>query len=83
MSAAPASGPSTAKATAADKQTGEQAKEVKPAAALEEDDEFEDFPVESRCFPYALMGWNGGNSEGERWRGEEGREEGNCVKIES
>ncbi len=40
MSAAP-----TTKATTTDK--GAETKEVKPAAALEEDDEFEDFPVES------------------------------------
>jgi hypothetical protein len=47
MSAAPASGaaPQTTKATSADKT--DSTKEVKPAAALEEDDEFEDFPVES------------------------------------
>lgn len=45
MSAAPSSGAaSTSKATTG---KGEPAKEVKPAAALEEDDEFEDFPVES------------------------------------
>jgi 26 proteasome complex subunit DSS1 len=53
MSAAPASGaaPQT-KATSADKNT-DSTKEVKPAAALEEDDEFEDFPVEST---FALAG---------------------------
>jgi len=46
MSAAPASGaaPPTAKATTTDKTA--ETKDVKPAAALEEDDEFEDFPVE-------------------------------------
>lgn len=52
MSAAPASGaaPQT-KATTVDKST-DLTKEAKPAAALEEDDEFEDFPVESRLsFP--------------------------------
>jgi len=44
MSAAPASGaaPSTPKASAAATATKDQ----KPTAALEEDDEFEDFPVE-------------------------------------
>ena len=49
MSGAPASGgaPATAKATTSEKST-EPTKDVKPAAALEEDDEFEDFPVESR-----------------------------------
>jgi hypothetical protein len=47
MSAAPASGAAPAtKATTSDK-TAEPAKDAKPAAALEEDDEFEDFPVES------------------------------------
>ena len=47
MSAAPASGAApTTKATTSDK-LGGATKEVKPAAALEEDDEFEDFPVES------------------------------------
>jgi len=47
MSAAPASGaaPQTTKATTSDKT--DSTKEVKPAAALEEDDEFEDFPVEN------------------------------------
>jgi 26 proteasome complex subunit DSS1 len=47
MSAAPASGAApTTKATTSDK-TAASTKDVKPAAALEEDDEFEDFPVES------------------------------------
>jgi len=46
MSAAPASGPvTTAKATTSDASSA-PTKEQKPAAALEEDDEFEDFPVE-------------------------------------
>ena len=50
MSAAPASGAApTTKATTADK-GADSTKETKPAAALEEDDEFEDFPVESRPF---------------------------------
>ncbi len=54
MSAAPASGgAATAKATAADKT--EAVKEVKPAAALEEDDEFEDFPVESMCYSWSTF----------------------------
>jgi len=48
MSAAPASGAApTTKATVADK-SADSTKETKPAPALEEDDEFEDFPVESR-----------------------------------
>jgi len=48
MSAAPASGaaPPTTKATTSGKGT-DPTKDAKPAAALEEDDEFEDFPVES------------------------------------
>ncbi|TVY81994.1 putative 26S proteasome complex subunit sem-1 [Lachnellula suecica] len=47
MSAAPASSaPPTTKATTADKSV-DSTKETKPAAALEEDDEFEDFPVEN------------------------------------
>jgi len=47
MSAAPASGaaPQTTKAATTDK--GTETKDTKPAAALEEDDEFEDFPVEN------------------------------------
>jgi len=47
MSAAPASGAApAAKAVATDK-NAEPPKDAKPAAALEEDDEFEDFPVEN------------------------------------
>ncbi|RFU36027.1 hypothetical protein B7463_g312, partial [Scytalidium lignicola] len=48
MSAAPASSSSasTAKATSPEKPT-DSSKDSKPAAALEEDDEFEDFPVEN------------------------------------
>jgi len=47
MSAAPASGAApSAKATISDK-NAEPTKDAKPAAALEEDDEFEDFPVEN------------------------------------
>jgi len=47
MSAAPASGAApAAKATTTDK-NAEPTKDTKPAAALEEDDEFEDFPVEN------------------------------------
>ena len=48
MSAAPASGAApTTKNTGADKSADASKENVKPAAALEEDDEFEDFPVES------------------------------------
>jgi 26 proteasome complex subunit DSS1 len=51
MSAAPASGAApAAKGTTTDK-NAELAKDTKPAAALEEDDEFEDFPVESTLTP--------------------------------
>lgn len=47
MSAAPAAGATaTAKATTSNKTTG-AVNDTKPAAVLEEDDEFEDFPVES------------------------------------
>ena len=46
MSAAPASGAvPTSKAVVTDK-TADSTKDTKPAAALEEDDEFEDFPAE-------------------------------------
>ena len=46
MSAAPASGATpTTKTTVTDK-GADSTKETKPTAALEEDDEFEDFPVE-------------------------------------
>jgi hypothetical protein len=52
MSAAPASGAApAAKATTTDK-NAEPTKDTKPAAALEEDDEFEDFPVESTLSSY-------------------------------
>jgi hypothetical protein len=56
MSAAPASGatPPTTKATTSDK-TADSTKDAKPAAALEEDDEFEDFPVES-MLPISPLG---------------------------
>ncbi|KAF4632455.1 hypothetical protein G7Y89_g5665 [Cudoniella acicularis] len=46
MSAAPASGTTPPTNKAADK-TADSTKDTKPAAALEEDDEFEDFPVEN------------------------------------
>jgi hypothetical protein len=51
MSAAPASGAApTTKATSSDATTTPP-KEQKPAVALEEDDEFEDFPVEGIVLP--------------------------------
>lgn len=65
MSAAPASGAAPAvKAVTTDK-NAEPTKDAKPAAALEEDDEFEDFPVESMspscsaCWGHKLVA--GGN----------------------
>lgn len=65
MSAAPASGAApAAKAVTTDK-NAEPTKDAKPAAALEEDDEFEDFPVESMspscsaCWGHKLVA--GGN----------------------
>lgn len=52
MSAAPASGAiPTTKATSNDKSTADATKDAKLAITLEEDDEFEDFPVESMLFP--------------------------------
>jgi hypothetical protein len=45
MSAAPSTGASANKNSTTEK-SADATKEVKPAAALEEDDEFEDFPVE-------------------------------------
>lgn len=47
MSASAQSSAATSKAVVADEKSGETLKDQqKPAAALEEDDEFEDFPVE-------------------------------------
>lgn len=61
MSAAPASGTApTTKATTSDK-SADSTKETKPAAALEEDDEFEDFPVEG-TFPLGLQRWAGADA---------------------
>jgi len=55
MSAAPASGAAPpAKVTTTDK-NAEPTKETKPAAALEEDDEFEDFPVESTLSSSSML----------------------------
>ncbi|KAH7330153.1 DSS1/SEM1 family-domain-containing protein [Rhexocercosporidium sp. MPI-PUGE-AT-0058] len=47
MSAAPASGAAPASKQVATDKSAESAKDSKPTAALEEDDEFEDFPVEN------------------------------------
>jgi len=47
MSAAPASGAAPSSTATTSNKTTDSTKEVKPAAALEEDDEFEDFPVEN------------------------------------
>jgi len=56
MSAAPASSAvPTAKATSTDAATAPP-KDQKPAAALEEDDEFEDFPVEGAFRALHLSG---------------------------
>ncbi|KAK2626571.1 hypothetical protein QTJ16_003746 [Diplocarpon rosae] len=46
MSAAPASGAAPAGDIAATDKSADSTKDTKPTAALEEDDEFEDFPVE-------------------------------------
>lgn len=48
MSGAAQGGSNTAKATAGDSKNGDQplTQDKKPATQLEEDDEFEDFPVE-------------------------------------
>ncbi|KAK0104653.1 26S proteasome complex subunit [Cadophora gregata] len=47
MSAAPASGAAPASKAVATDKSDESVKDNKPTAALEEDDEFEDFPVEN------------------------------------
>merc|ERR1712093_407077 len=47
MSAAPASGAAPANKAVATDKSADTAKDSKPTAALEEDDEFEDFPVEN------------------------------------
>jgi 26 proteasome complex subunit DSS1 len=52
MSAAPASDAvSASKLAASSDKSAPPSKDGKPAAALEEDDEFEDFPVESMFAP--------------------------------
>lgn len=50
MSGAAQGSSATTKATVSDSKNGEQpqAQDKKPAAQLEEDDEFEDFPVEGK-----------------------------------
>ena len=52
MSAAPASGAAPANKAVATDKSADPAKDSKPTAALEEDDEFEDFPVESRSIDF-------------------------------
>lgn len=56
MSAAPSSGAAPAAgSTASPDKNAPPSKDGKPAAALEEDDEFEDFPVESTfATPYTM-----------------------------
>jgi 26 proteasome complex subunit DSS1 len=55
MSAAPTSGAAPApKPAASNDKSAPPSKDGKPAAALEEDDEFEDFPVESMPPPRAV-----------------------------
>lgn len=76
MSAAPASGAAPAvKATSTDAATTPP-KDQKPAAALEEDDEFEDFPVEGalRALP-SLCGSHGAPPPILRQVGERGDEQ--------
>ncbi|KAF2182229.1 hypothetical protein K469DRAFT_728997 [Zopfia rhizophila CBS 207.26] len=46
MSASAQGSSTTTKAVVSDAKNGDEAKEQKPAAQLEEDDEFEDFPME-------------------------------------
>lgn len=58
MSAAPASGAAPASKQVATDKSADSAKDNKPTAALEEDDEFEDFPVESRFI--RSLGWQKG-----------------------
>lgn len=54
MSAAPSGGSrETAKAIVPDSSSSGNPKDPqKASAALEEDDEFEDFPVDGTCFPF-------------------------------
>jgi len=65
MSAPGTGGVSGSKAPAADKNT--ESKDVKPTAALEEDDEFEDFPVESRFYPRSHVGKEYMGARGVGW----------------
>lgn len=62
MSAAPASGAAPANKAVATDKSADTAKDSKPTAALEEDDEFEDFPVESRSIN--LLEWPRAGSGG-------------------
>jgi hypothetical protein len=58
MSAAPSTGAAANKNSNPGEKSTDATKDVKPAAALEEDDEFEDFPVEgmvSCSLPPALV----------------------------
>jgi hypothetical protein len=63
MSAAPASGAAAQASKASTTEKKEATKDTKPAAALEEDDEFEDFPVESRCYSHISRNGSGGAKE--------------------
>jgi len=60
MSASAEGSGHTAKAVVSDGKSGEPLKDQKPAAALEEDDEFEDFPVED--WPQEDAEMPGGNT---------------------
>ena len=73
MSGAPATGaaPPTTKAIVSDATT-QPTKDQKPAAALEEDDEFEDFPVESTFMLDSCWGIRGAELEGAMGRGMSG-----------
>lgn len=57
MSAAPDGSAPTTKATTSDPTNASTMKDQqKPAGALEEDDEFEDFPVDGMCLRHQLFG---------------------------
>ncbi|KAF2657519.1 hypothetical protein K491DRAFT_690976 [Lophiostoma macrostomum CBS 122681] len=66
---------STTKAAASDNKNGEPATEQKPAAPLEEDDEFEDFPLED--WPEEESQLPGGNAHlwEESWDDDDTNEE--------
>lgn len=66
MSAAPSGAAPAPKPAASSDKTAPPSKEGKPAAALEEDDEFEDFPVESTCaisWPLRMAPWRAQSAE--------------------